>query len=419
MVKLLIIADDFTGALDTGVQFSGSGVRTKVMISDHLELNPKDQCQVLVIDAESRHLSADRAYEILYGIVSAAVQAGIPYIYKKTDSALRGNIGSELTAALDASGARALSFVPSFPKMKRLTRDGVHYIDGVPVSKSIFSRDPFEPVTRDSVAEIIHLQKNTEVTVIRKADPETLADAKGILVFDADSDQAVKKNAWEIRQADLCNVMAGCAGFASALPEILGFEREEPEEQRMYPRLLMVCGSINPITVRQVEYGVRCGYSKYGMTPQQKLDPLWWGTDEAERLVSRIGESVLAMDCCILDSNDIPGTDATRLCAEEKHISAEEMRVKIAQSLGMAAKRLLEADIPAVFLVTGGDTLFGLMKQIGQSELEPLGEIASGVVLTRLVWKGEVFHIITKSGGFGEEGLLEQIVQMLKTKNNI
>ena len=32
MVKLLIIADDFTGALDTGVQFAARGAKTRVVV---------------------------------------------------------------------------------------------------------------------------------------------------------------------------------------------------------------------------------------------------------------------------------------------------------------------------------------------------------------------------------------------------
>ena len=31
MIKMLIIADDFTGALDTGVKFAEAGAKTKVM----------------------------------------------------------------------------------------------------------------------------------------------------------------------------------------------------------------------------------------------------------------------------------------------------------------------------------------------------------------------------------------------------
>ena len=33
MVELMIIADDFTGALDSGVHFAEKGIRTRVIVS--------------------------------------------------------------------------------------------------------------------------------------------------------------------------------------------------------------------------------------------------------------------------------------------------------------------------------------------------------------------------------------------------
>lgn len=99
--------------------------------------------QVLVVNAESRHLSVSEAYNVVFRIAKTAEAAGIPYIYKKTDSALRGNIGCELNAVMDASGEACLIFAPAFPQMGRVTRRGIHYIDGVPVADSVFGKDPF------------------------------------------------------------------------------------------------------------------------------------------------------------------------------------------------------------------------------------------------------------------------------------
>ena len=61
MVKLLILADDFTGALDTGVQFSGKGIRTQVVVSSHW-VEPDSDCDVMVIDVETRHVPKEKAY---------------------------------------------------------------------------------------------------------------------------------------------------------------------------------------------------------------------------------------------------------------------------------------------------------------------------------------------------------------------
>lgn len=61
MVKLLIIADDFTGALDTGIQFKKYGICTQVFTKTRIEdneINP--DTEVLVIDSESRPLTKGR-----------------------------------------------------------------------------------------------------------------------------------------------------------------------------------------------------------------------------------------------------------------------------------------------------------------------------------------------------------------------
>lgn len=414
MVKLLIIADDFTGALDTGVQFSSGGIKTKVIVDNHLEVKQDETNQVLVIDAETRHLSADAAYQIVYGIVSAAAEAGIPYIYKKTDSALRGNIGSELTAAMEAAGVCVLPFLPAFPKMNRVTRGGIHYIDEVPVSKSVFGIDPFEPVTRDSVKEIIQLQKDIEVTEIAETEKENMTGKTGILVFDAQSDASLKETAQLLKTNGICRVMAGCAGFATILPELLELEGEKKLEEILNPRLLVVCGSVNPITRKQLSYGASVGYETFSLVPEQKLNQDWWESEEGTEMVQKVKAAMEAGDCCIVDSNDLPGTNATMEYADANGITLEEVRVRISRTLGMAAKKFLEQEIPATFLITGGDTLLGLMKQIGANELMPVGEMAPGSVLTRLIWNGKTYHIITKSGGFGDEKLLEMIVAKLK-----
>ena len=132
MIHLFVIADDFTGALDTGVQFASYGAA----------LEADAQTQVLVVDAETRHLPAAQAYDTVYRLVRWAKEKKIGCIYKKTDSALRGNIGAELSAALAADGGDRLHFVPAFPNLERVTRGGVHYIGGVPVAQSVFERTP-------------------------------------------------------------------------------------------------------------------------------------------------------------------------------------------------------------------------------------------------------------------------------------
>lgn len=86
---------------------------------------------------------AAQAYDTVYRLVRWAKEKKIGCIYKKTDSALRGNIGAELSAALAADGGDRLHFVPAFPNLDRVTRGGVHYIRrACPLPKVCLERTP-------------------------------------------------------------------------------------------------------------------------------------------------------------------------------------------------------------------------------------------------------------------------------------
>ena len=159
MIRLLILADDFTGGLDTGVQFASRGVPTCVITNPSADFTTEaEDSEVLVVVAETRHMTPEKAYETAFSVVRKGLESSIPHIYKKTDSALRGNIGVELTAVLDASGEKLLPFIPALPAMNRVTRSGIQLIDGVPVAESVFGRDPFEPVRESEIVKLISLQ---------------------------------------------------------------------------------------------------------------------------------------------------------------------------------------------------------------------------------------------------------------------
>lgn len=86
MERLLVMADDFTGALDTGVQFATYGARTEIITDVKVDFSEYPQAEVLVIDTETRHVSGDEAYETIYQLTQKAVETGIIHLYKKTDS---------------------------------------------------------------------------------------------------------------------------------------------------------------------------------------------------------------------------------------------------------------------------------------------------------------------------------------------
>lgn len=84
MEKMLIIADDFTGALDAGVQFAVRGARTCVVTDAAYDFSGVgEDVQVFVLDAETRHLPPRAAYDTVFRAVRNARRAGFTYVYKK------------------------------------------------------------------------------------------------------------------------------------------------------------------------------------------------------------------------------------------------------------------------------------------------------------------------------------------------
>ena len=134
----LVVADDRSGACDTGHQFAARGFETVVVSRDK-----SATADVLVVDTDSRYADAASAAER----VREAVKTRDPgLVYKKIDSTLRGNLVAEVDAALAASGADVAVVAPAFPAEGRTTVGGYHLVDGTPVAETTAGADPDAPV---------------------------------------------------------------------------------------------------------------------------------------------------------------------------------------------------------------------------------------------------------------------------------
>lgn len=415
-IRLLIIADDFTGALDTGVQFAACGASTRVITDQTVSLSAyTNTCEILVVDAETRHLPPEEAYRIVTKIVSQAVDLGISHIYKKTDSALRGNVGAELSALLDATGRKQLPFLPAFPQMGRVTRQGIHYIGETPVAESVFGADPFEPVTHSCVAQLIRTQSAAPVASVPALTPGlSVPETPGILVFDAASVEDLSRTACRLHQEDKLHIMAGCAGFAAVLPKLLNLGTGNPGPMpELDPNFLVICGSVNPITVAQADRAEKDGFLRVRLIPEQKLEPEHWVSREGEMEFQTLCKILDQYPRRIIDTNDFGSNKPTADYAAAHGMSTEDVRQAVSRSIGYLVSRLFPNPNLGTLLITGGDTLLQCMDYMDIREIEPLRELDSGVVLSRFTYQGYTRHVISKSGGFGKEDLFIRLSGML------
>lgn len=412
MIQLLIIADDFTGAIDTGVQLAAKGANTRVMTRPDIDLRTVDEhVQVLVLDMETRHISPQDAYRTVYHIVSQSMEMGIPYIYKKTDSALRGNIGAELSALLDASGVAHLPFLPAFPQIGRTTENGIHYINGVPVDQSVFGNDPFEPVRVSDVTKLIGLQSQASVETVSVG--EFHREGKQIQVYDAlTAEDLVRAGEWLAQNGQL-QVAAGCAGFGSILPRLIGLEGSAGQLPHLDSRLLVLCGSVNPVTQEQLEMAEQNGFARIRLTPEQKLTPGYFDTESGKATLDTMRRMLAENPHVIIDTNDLGGNEATMSWALRNGLSIDDVRTRVSGVLGDIMLHLFDSPDLGTLLVTGGDTLLQCMNSVNVYELVPVGELFTGTVLSSFTIRGRTKQVISKSGGFGEPTLLTDLVRTI------
>lgn len=403
MVKLLIIADDFTGALDTGVQFAIQGACTKIVSgkdAEHLQIG-QEQAEVIIVDTETRHLSGEQAYRVVVKLAAKALKENIPYIFKKTDSALRGNIGMELAALLEVSSEKFLPFIPALPALNRVTRKGIHYMDEVPIAETVFGKDPFEPVTSSYIKDLfLHTQIHAEV--IKKSTNYHLDfDKPAVGIFDADTIDDIRNIVKDLNNKNKLRIMAGCAGLASVLSEILDFTHHIKEKPKLSRPLLVICGSLNPISKKQIEYAQKQGYSRFTISEEEQLETDYQETEEGKSWLASMKAELKKSKAVMIDTG----------LSKEIGFKSEDTRKKIASGLGDIVKQLINDSDCKTVMITGGDTLSGFVEQTGCEEITLIGEIKPGTVLSTMLIEGREVSVLSKSGGFGEEHLVSDIIR--------
>ena len=184
MLKLAVIADDLSGAGDTGLQFAKRGLRTVVLFDAAASLDPgEDSPEVVVLDTDSRQVISAEANRRVREATRCLRRLGAPLVYKKIDSTLRGNVGAEIATLLDAYPGVGCLVAPAFPAKGRTVVGGRLFVRGTELAKSEFARDPLWPMTDSRAAMIVRRQSWLRVgeiplEVVRQGAEAILASAE-------------------------------------------------------------------------------------------------------------------------------------------------------------------------------------------------------------------------------------------------
>ena len=157
MDALHVIADDLTGACDVAaalLPWPGP-----VVVSPDGTAAVDGPARLVVRNTQSRTLpSAAAARRVREALDGARIRDGV--VLKKIDTGLRGQLGAEIDAVMEAVGAQRAFVLPAIPEVGRTTVGGEQRIDGVPVHRTAFADDPHNPVRESRVASVIGLGRS-------------------------------------------------------------------------------------------------------------------------------------------------------------------------------------------------------------------------------------------------------------------
>ncbi|ADL07425.1 four-carbon acid sugar kinase family protein [Thermosediminibacter oceani] len=415
MYKVIVIADDFTGSNDTGVQLVKHGYFAITLTDTALAEKYEDVADALVIDTETRGVPASSAYEKLKEISKIVGEYKEAVVYKKIDSTLRGNIGAEIRALREGLKPDLTVFAPAFPKNGRTTERGVHFLKGVPIDKTELARDPKNPVTTADVKKI--LVEGLGVPVKHKVLEEINGDLKenmekelgeyDVFSFDAKTDDDLIKIATVVLNLGRKTLWVGSAGLAEAL--MASLEKKEGKKP-----VLIIAGSVSQVTRRQVFKAledsrivlVKLDAKRALSHPQEEIDRV--------RKIA-LDHMSAARDVIIASAVEEDAVSESIAAGMKKGLSPIETSEILAQVLGEIACSIVAAKKPAGLVLTGGDTAIHVVKRLAAAGCRITSELEPGIPELALIG-GAVngLRAVTKAGAFGSDESILNSVKFLR-----
>jgi uncharacterized protein YgbK (DUF1537 family) len=431
-----IIADDLTGANDTGIQFLKKGLKTVVIIDLGIESRLVQDVDVVVLNTDSRFLESEQAYVRTKQMGLILDHLGISHVYKKVDSTLRGNVGAEIDALMEVLKLTVCFMTPAFPIYHRTVRDGNLYLDDIPIHKTGIASDPTFHMKSAFIPDLLKQQTQRSIGVIRLETIRSGTTAllqefhrliqQGVQIFvlDALVQDDLKIAAQTLAEISSPILLCGSAGLASEISETfysLESGVQSPKSGIDWasdsgPRIpdpglsvIGICGSMSPVTREQVDYVVenlRIPVLKaipYRILDDQKKE------EEIQRLIATATFFLAqAKDILIV----IRSSQSIRELSQDAFIRNSHT---IARSLGNLALALVNTGKVSGLFLTGGDTALHVCQFLKARGIYLLDEVLPGIPFGRILGGDHSgLHIITKAGAFGRPEAIARCVGYLK-----
>jgi 4-hydroxythreonine-4-phosphate dehydrogenase len=408
VLEQLIVADDLSGAAESGATFLLRTTRIAVLVTSRAEDDRDaaeddrdalhDSPRVVVLDTDSRHLAAEAAgTEVARCVARAGTGAAGARVVKKVDSLLRGNILSEVRALASLLGATPV-VATALPSAGRTVVDGHPLVHGRPLAGTTLwdAEEGNPPLT---VADVLAgLEPLTVPLSVVRDGPRlraALADAQrrgAAPVCDAETDADLDAVVAASSVLDT-PLLVGSAALVAAVARLLPPD-DDPAQPPVGPSserdqvVVAVVGSAAPTIDTQVALLADLGLPVLRLDPRELIAAPSQARSRVERALTDVG-LVVALD----QTSEVDPSAARRLSS----------------ALAFAAEPATSR--ATVLLATGGETAHAVLTSIGVDRLTPVA--TSDAVVHSHTADGVV--VLTRPGSHGSPtSLLDALAPFLE-----
>lgn len=357
--KIVVIADDFTGAAEIG----GIGLRNGLRVAIETELMESKDVDLLVLATDTRSLPVSEATKVIKKLTKEILQLNPFLIYKKIDSVLRGNVSEEIEAQLDVMNLNKSIIIAGNPIFNRVIKDGKYFIDHIPLQDSHFVPNSQHPITTNEILKII--SSNIKYPLYSRKNSDSLPD-KGLIMGDVESIEDLHK--WTQFYSN--NILfAGASGFFNSLlkslklynPTANGYHVPSLGEKRLF-----VLGSYYPKNNALMENMVENGHYHANM-PFEIYNDKNYSHDIFKKWQDQVLSALEKHQKVIVSSLHTDSKDPDIHKRVKKEIA--ELVVKVCDRVNIDE-----------ILVEGGSTTSEIIDKLNINHLTPMQELDTGVI---------------------------------------
>lgn len=429
MLKTVIIADDLTGANDTGAILAQNGLKVGTLLKTSY-LKDFKEFDVICLTTNSRGILPTAASEKVKNAVNLFTNKDDLFFSKRVDSTLRGNVGAEIDSIIDTLGNDTIAIVvASFPSSGRVSIGDILLVNGMPLEKTEVAKDPTSPVTISRVTKIVEHQSKYNVEyipldkvlkgsdVIKDEILEKANNKSKIIVIDACTITDINEIAKACTESKLKFVAIDPGPFTAAVANILS---QKNEKLKTREKVLCGIGSASNLTREQINF-LRLKYNPL-IVKTNTIDFL--NEDKKDKEINRVINEIIDKE------NNYNLLVVTTTIGESDVLDFSEIKDRYSLTKKECANLITDAIAIILYEVinklgnkiggvytSGGDVTEDFCAKIEADGIDVKDEVIPLAIYGRII--GGVFNgkpIITKGGLVGTKDTLFACVNYLQTK---